>query len=73
MKVSTNEIKAGRVWCGLSQKDVADALGMKVATYRAKENGVNQFTDEEKVALAKILGWDMELINSYLYGGIFPI
>lgn len=44
---SVLKLKALRAEYGLSQDDVAKALGITTATYNRKENKINNFTAEE--------------------------
>lgn len=67
------EIKAARTRCGYSQAEVAAQLEMKQTTYAAKENGKVKFTDEQKLALAKILNLSPAQMNDFLYDGMLPI
>lgn len=67
------EIKGARVRLGYSQKFVADKLEMNYHSYRKKESGEVQFTDEDKIALARLLELSPVQMNDYLYDGKLPI
>lgn len=41
-------VKRYRMFFGLTQKEISNLLGMKLSTYRAKEQGVSSFSDLEK-------------------------
>lgn len=47
MKINTNELRFARNKTGLTQKDVAKVLNIRVETYSLKERGLQQFTLEE--------------------------
>lgn len=67
------EIKAARVRLRLSQKAVADRLGVSVTAYRHKESGTVRFTDPEKLALVETLHLSMRQFNDYFFEGKLPI
>lgn len=46
----------------LTQQDVADFLGITVQSYRSKEKGVSQFTQDEMFALASFFQRDLDSI-----------
>lgn len=50
-----NSLKRYRQFAGLSQKKLADLSGIKLETYRAKEQGRTSFKDPEKVVINEIL------------------
>lgn len=66
------EIKGARTRLGYTQQYVADQLGITVSSYRQRERGEVQFTDDEKVALARVLQLTLEKFNDYLYDGRLP-
>lgn len=43
----------------LTQQDVADYLGITVQTYRAKEKGLYEFTQDEMFALSELFDKDI--------------
>lgn len=49
------KIKASRIEKGFTQDFVAKELGIAKPTYSLKENGRRQFTQNEMIALSKIL------------------
>lgn len=67
------EIKGARARLGFTQKDVADKLGISLASYQKKECGSVRFSDDEKVGLTKVLGLSADQMNEYLYDGKLPI
>lgn len=66
-------IRGARSAFGYSQKQMADALGISESSYRKKESGDVRFSDQEKVAVAKIFGLSAEQINQIFFGGELPI
>ena len=46
----------------LTQQEVADYLGITVQSYRAKEKGIAQFTQDEMFALASFFHRDLDSI-----------
>ncbi len=66
------EIRGARARKGLTQKDVAEAIGITQATYSQKETGHTRFTDVEKISLARLFGWNYSEMNKYLYDGLLP-
>ncbi len=48
-------IRAARVKCGFTQREMARRLGLSATGYNHKENGKRQFTLEEFVLICKIL------------------
>lgn len=67
------EIKGARVRLGFKQRDVAEHLGISTNSYRKKESGVVRFTDEEKVALSALFGFDGQMVNRVFFDGKLPI
>ena len=67
------EIKGARARLGYGQKEVADELGMTIATYCNKENGAVKFSDSEKAKLANFLQLTPKQTNDYLFEGKLPI
>ncbi len=51
-------IRAERVRCGFTQRELALKLGLSPTGYNQKENGKRQFTLEEFILICKILGAD---------------
>lgn len=58
-----SNIKRYRQFAGLTQNDLSQLAGIKLPTYRAKEQGRVAFNDKEKVAIKKIIS---DKINSYV-------
>lgn len=65
-------IRGARSAFGFSQKQMADALGISESSYQKKEAGDIQFSDGEKVMVAKILGLSMDQVNQIFFGGELP-
>lgn len=70
--MNSNEVKAVIVRKGYSQKDVAELMGMNIHTFRKKINGVMEFKDKEKLALADILELTPQQIFDWLCDGKVP-
>ena len=66
------EIKAARTRLGLSQKDVAQQIGMSPGSYQKRESGVVDFAPKEMVALANVLGLNINQVNDFLFDGELP-
>lgn len=49
------ELRAERVKQKLTQKDVAELIGMHELSYLRKENGIRSFRREEMIAIAKAM------------------
>jgi len=71
--VKSLEIKAARTRLGYSQEDMGKKLGIPASTYASKENGKIAFSDDQKVAIMKILDLTPSQFNEFLYDGILPI
>ena len=67
------EIKGARTRLGFTQKFMAEQLDISVDTYRKKERGSIKFADDEKVAVAKLLGLTAEQVNDFFFDGQLPI
>lgn len=57
-----NRLKMYRVGNGLTQNDIAKALGMARATYCSKEQGKKDFTQPEVSKILKLLNMKYEEI-----------
>jgi len=55
-------IRVERVKCGLTQREMAQKLGISVTGYNHKENGKRQFNLVEFVLICKILGADPDFL-----------
>lgn len=66
-------IRGARCSRKYSQRQMADALGISTASYQKREAGVTPFSDEEKVAIAKIFDLSMDQINEIFFDGNLPI
>lgn len=67
------EIKGARTRLGYTQQFMADSLEMNYHSYRKKESGAVQFTDDEKVKVARILELSFFQMNDFLFDGKLPI
>lgn len=67
------EIKGARARLGYTQQFMADQLEMNYHSYRKKESGVVQFTDDEKIKVARLLGLSAVQLNEFFYDGKLPI
>ncbi len=67
------EIKGARVRLGYKQRDVADYLKISTNSYRKKESGIVRFTDDEKVKIARLFGWDGPMVNRIFFNGELPL
>jgi len=70
--MNLRDIKAERTRLGLTQKYMADRLGISEASYRKKEAGTVKWSDEEKVLLVEILHLTYEQYNNFFYKGKLP-
>lgn len=65
------KIKAKRTELKLTQKMMADLLGISYDSYRKKETGVIEFSDNEKFRIGRILSLSQEQLDDYLFDGQF--
>lgn len=71
--VYTNEIRASRARLGMTQREMATAIGIKtVAAYSKKERGITQFKADEWARLVSMFGWSLEEADSILHGKPLP-
>ncbi len=66
------EIKGARTRLGLSQKYMAEQLNINEQSYGKKERGIVRFTDQEKVIVARVLGFTAGQVNDYFFDGMMP-
>ena len=52
---SINKVKGYRNMLGLSQKEMANKLGISMNAYRNKENGKVEFRDNEKIVIKEMI------------------
>lgn len=66
MALNTLELKAARIRRGISQKEIAEALGTVVSNYSQKENGhtAMSVSDADKIARKLKLSGD-EVMNIF--------
>lgn len=55
-------IRAERVRCGYTQREMAQKLGLSVTGYNHKENGKRQFSLEEFILICRILEVDPDYL-----------
>lgn len=67
-----NEIKGARSRLGLTQKYMADGLGLSEAHYGKKERGEVEFTRAEVPKVAELLGLNWTQVNDYFFDGKLP-
>lgn len=66
------EIKGARTRLGLSQKYMAEKLGITADSYGKKERNIVRFTDPEKVIVAQLLELTAGQVNDYFFDGMMP-
>ena len=71
-RFTPREIKAARVRCGYTQKDVAEELGISCSSYSDKERGKTGFTDEEKTHISIMLRLSLHQFNDIFFEGKLP-
>ena len=62
-----NTIKSLRDGQGLTQKYMADILGVSECSYCNKENGRSHFSDKEKVRIAKFFDLSANQVNDIFF------
>jgi transcriptional regulator with XRE-family HTH domain len=65
--VHTNKIKGRMVELGITQKDIANALGVATSTVSQKINNVNPMTVREAFIISEILNIPDEQFKDYFY------
>lgn len=65
MKLNVRRLKAERVANGLSQDEVARALGMTRSSYSLKENGHRNWTVENLVKFCDLVGIESDQIGVF--------
>lgn len=68
-----NGIAGKRRTLGLTQEQVAKELKISLTSYRNKESGRSKFTDDQKVVLARVLEFNYQQVNDFLFNGKLPI
>lgn len=69
--INTKAVKARMVLLGLTQPDVAEYLGINVATFNAKLNGSRRIYIDEYIKLCEILQLKTAEERNELLGGSF--
>ena len=67
------ELEFARRRKNLTRKDMANLIGKSLNTYGKKERGDVEFTDEEKVIVAKELELSPEQVNRIFFDGNLPM
>lgn len=70
--MNSNEVRAAIARKGLHQTDIAKEMHMSIHSLRKKISGEVRFSDEEKIAITKILGLTYTQMNDWLFDGILP-
>lgn len=70
--MQASRIEGKRKEIGMTQKEVADVLGIKVSTYRKKAFPPGRFSDEQKILLSKLFSLDYRQFNDIFYEGQLP-
>lgn len=63
------ELKIARIRKELTQKELAEKLGMAEVSYNRKEQGIREFSREEIEKLALLLNLDMDKVNEIFFNG----
>lgn len=70
--INTSLLKSKRTLFQVSQRKLAESLGISKITYSLKENGKYEFTRKEIFKIAEILELDMEDINEIFFDSKLP-
>lgn len=70
--INTSLLKSKRMLFQVSQRKLAESLGISKITYSLKENGKYEFTRKEIFKIAEILELDMEDINEIFFDSKLP-
>lgn len=65
--MNTLLLKSKRALFKVTQKDMADKLGITYVTYSLKENGKLEFTRKEISTISKVLNLKLEDINEIFF------
>lgn len=65
--MNIDELKSKRIKYALTQKKIAEKLGMSTKTYNRKELGIVDFSREEIVKIVKILNLNTEDIMKIFF------
>ena len=71
--MKANAVKAARIRIGYSQKEAVQMLNMKTQYYTSRENGYCKFTDQDKIAVARLFNLSFTEMNYILFDGILPM
>ena len=71
--MQTLELRGERVKRGLSNKDMANMLGLRFGdTYSKKERGITKFNPEQIVTIAKAFKLNGRQVNLIFFDGELP-
>lgn len=62
IKLKNNKLKGARVEKGLTQREVAEKIGISTVSYTRKENGDYEFTQSEMKKICKILNKSLDFL-----------
>lgn len=66
--MNSTMLKGKRIMEGYTQKSLAEAIGMRTATYSEKERGVNPFSLNEVVAIMRTLNLSAYEADAIFFG-----
>ena len=72
-EIKTLEIRGARARLGYSQREMAERLGMSLSSYQCRESGAVEFTIDDIVKLAEVLGLNIGQINDFIFDGRLPV
>lgn len=62
IKLKNNKLKGARVERGLTQREMAQKIGISTVSYTRKENGDYEFTQSEMKKICKILNKSLDFL-----------
>ena len=66
------ELKGARTRLGLTQRDLAQRIGMSEGSYQKRESKVQDFKLNDVAAIAMVLGLKMQQVNDIFFDGNLP-
>lgn len=70
VKVDSERLKKIRKLSHMTQTEVAEKMGISMASYQAKESGDTKFKEREKFMLRQLFNLSFEEFDEILYGGL---
>lgn len=70
--VKSENLKAARALCSMTQEETGKMLGISKETYRNKERGKCSFSPKEISMLCWRFGWNYRTMNETFFGGELP-